>query len=340
MTAASRQTTVFALTAAVLILAGAGCLLAGAADIPAGAILDIITGHGSGNQAWDYIVLETRLPALATAALAGMALSVAGLLMQTTFDNPLAGPSILGISAGSSLGVAIVIMALGAVVGLWSRAAVVAGALAGALAVMLLLTVMSALLRSSTMLLIVGILIGYLASSAISLLNFFATRESVHTFVIWGLGSFGGVTSTELPAFAALTAAPTLLSALYAKALNALLLGERYAASAGVSIRATRRGLLLLSGALTAVVTAWCGPVGFIGLVVPHIARLALHTSDHRRLLPASALIGAAVGVVCLLACIAPGLRGIIPLNAVTPVIGVPVIIYIIVRRRSIFYFN
>ncbi len=340
MTAASRQTTVFALTAAVLILAGAGCLLAGAADIPAGAILDIITGHGSGNQAWDYIVLETRLPALATAALAGMALSVAGLLMQTTFDNPLAGPSILGISAGSSLGVAIVIMALGAVVGLWSRAAVVAGALAGALAVMLLLTVMSALLRSSTMLLIVGILIGYLASSAISLLNFFATRESVHTFVIWGLGSFGGVTSTELPAFAALTAAPALLSALYAKALNALLLGERYAASAGVSIRATRRGLLLLSGALTAVVTAWCGPVGFIGLVVPHIARLALHTSDHRRLLPASALIGAAVGVVCLLACIAPGPRGIIPLNAVTPVIGVPVIIYIIVRRRSIFYFN
>ncbi len=340
MTAASRQTTVFALTTAVLILAGAGCLLAGAADIPAGAILDIITGHGSGNQAWDYIVLETRLPALATAALAGMALSVAGLLMQTTFDNPLAGPSILGISAGSSLGVAIVIMALGAVVGLWSRAAVVAGALAGALAVMLLLTVMSALLRSSTMLLIVGILIGYLASSAISLLNFFATRESVHTFVIWGLGSFGGVTSTELPAFAALTAAPALLSALYAKALNALLLGERYAASAGVSIRATRRGLLLLSGALTAVVTAWCGPVGFIGLVVPHISRLALHTSDHRRLLPASALIGAAVGVVCLLACIAPGPRGIIPLNAVTPVIGVPVIIYIIVRRRSIFYFN
>lgn len=340
MTAASRQTTVFALTTAVLILAGAGCLLAGAADIPAGAILDIITGHGSGNQAWDYIVLETRLPALATAALAGMALSVAGLLMQTTFDNPLAGPSILGISAGSSLGVAIVIMALGAVVGLWSRAAVVAGALAGALAVLLLLTVMSALLRSSTMLLIVGILIGYLASSAISLLNFFATRESVHTFVIWGLGSFGGVTSTELPAFAALTAAPALLSALYAKALNALLLGERYAASAGVSIRATRRGLLLLSGALTAVVTARCGPVGFIGLVVPHIARLALHTSDHRRLLPASALIGAAVGVVCLLACIAPGPRGIIPLNAVTPVIGVPVIIYIIVRRRSIFYFN
>lgn len=340
MTAASRQTTVFALTTAVLILAGAGCLLAGAADIPAGAILDIITGHGSGNQAWDYIVLETRLPALATAALAGMALSMAGLLMQTTFDNPLAGPSILGISAGSSLGVAIVIMALGAVVGLWSRAAVVAGALAGALAVMMLLTVMSALLRSSTMLLIVGILIGYLASSAISLLNFFATRESVHTFVIWGLGSFGGVTSTELPAFAALTAAPALLSALYAKALNALLLGERYAASAGVSIRATRRGLLLLSGALTAVVTAWCGPVGFIGLIVPHIARLALHTSDHRRLLPASALIGAAVGVVCLLACIAPGPRGIIPLNAVTPVIGVPVIIYIIVRRRSIFYFN
>lgn len=340
MTARTRQAFAFTAMAAVLVIAAAGCLLVGAADIPCRAVLDILTGHGSGNHAWDYIVLETRLPSMVTAALAGMALSVAGLLMQTTFDNPLAGPSILGISTGASLGVAIVVMALGAVVGLWSRAAVVAGALAGAFAVMLLLTVMSALLRSSVMLLIVGILIGYLASSAISLLNFFATRESVHTFVIWGLGSFGGVTSAELPVFAVLTLVPALLSGLYVKSLNALLLGERYAASAGVSLQSTRRGLLLLSGILTAVVTAWCGPVGFIGLVVPHIARLALHTSDHRRLMPATALAGAAVGVVCLLACIAPGARGIIPLNAVTPVIGVPVIIYIIVRRRSIFYFN
>lgn len=340
MTVKARQAMVFATAAVVLVAAAVGCVLVGAADIPAGAIFDILCGSGSGNQAWDYIVLETRLPALATAALAGMALSIAGLLMQTTFDNPLAGPSILGISTGASLGVAIVVMALGAVVGLWSRVAVVTGALAGAMAVMLLLTAMSALVRSSAMLLIVGILIGYLASSAISLLNFFATRESVHTFVIWGLGSFGGVTTAELPVFALLTVVPAVLSGLYVKALNALLLGQRYAESAGVNLQATRRGLMLLSGVLTAVVTAWCGPVGFVGLVVPHIARLALHTSDHRRLLPATALIGATVGVVCLLACIAPGMRGIIPLNAVTPIIGVPVIIYIIVRRRSIFYFN
>lgn len=324
---------------AVALLAFVGCLFTGAADIAAGDVLAALTG-GSGKPSVDYIVMNTRLPAAITALLCGMALSIAGLLMQTTFDNPLAGPSIMGISSGASLGVAIVMLALTTTATAWSQSAVLAGALAGALGVLALLTLLASAVRSATMLLIAGILIGYLTSSGISLLNFFATRESIHTYVIWGLGSFSGVTMDDIPLFAVLVIVPALASLLYAKTLNALLLGSRYAASVGVNVAAARRGLLLLSGVLTAFATAWCGPIGFIGIVVPHIARMAVRSSDHRLLLPASALIGAAIGVLCLWICVSPGAVGILPVNAVTPIIGAPIILYIILKRRSIFYFN
>lgn len=324
---------------AVALLAFVGCLFTGAADIAAGDVLAALTG-GSGKPSVDYIVMNTRLPAAITALLCGMALSIAGLLMQTTFDNPLAGPSIMGISSGASLGVAIVMLALTTTATAWSQSAVLAGALAGALGVLALLTLLASAVRSATMLLIAGILIGYLTSSGISLLNFFATRESIHSYVIWGLGSFSGVTMDDIPLFAVLVIMPALASLLYAKTLNALLLGSRYAASVGVNVAAARRGLLLLSGVLTAFATAWCGPIGFIGIVVPHIARMAVRSSDHRLLLPASALIGAAIGVLCLWICVSPGAVGILPVNAVTPIIGAPIILYIILKRRSIFYFN
>lgn len=324
---------------AVAVLAFVGCLFTGAADIAAGDVLAALTG-GSGKPSVDYIVMNTRLPAAITALLCGMALSIAGLLMQTTFDNPLAGPSIMGISSGASLGVAIVMLALTTTATAWSQSAVLAGALAGALGVLALLTLLASAVRSATMLLIAGILIGYLTSSGISLLNFFATRESIHSYVIWGLGSFSAVTIDDIPLFAILVIVPAMASLLYAKTLNALLLGSRYAASVGVNVAAARRGLLLLSGVLTAFATAWCGPIGFIGIVVPHIARMAVRSSDHRLLLPASALIGAAIGVLCLWICVSPGAVGILPVNAVTPIIGAPIILYIILKRRSIFYFN
>lgn len=336
----SRLIIVNVLMALIALMAFGACLTTGAADIPAHAVADILAGNGDQlPEAWSYIVTETRLPAAVTALLCGAALSVAGLLMQTTFANPLAGPSILGISTGASLGVAIVMLASGAAI-VGSQAAVLTGALIGAFGVMMLLMSMSALVRSNTMLLIVGILIGYLASSVIALLNFFASGDSVHSYVIWGLGSFNGVTSAQLPLFAAAVVMATACSMLYGKSLNALLLGERYADSVGVNVRRTRHGLLILSGVLTAAATAWCGPIGFIGLVVPHIARLALRSSDHRALLPTTVITGMAVSLVCLWISISPGARGIIPINAVTPVIGVPVIIYIIVRRRTIAYFN
>ena len=336
----SRSCRVFIISAIALIVLFALCMFIGSVDIPAGDILSVLTGGEAARPSHEFIIMETRLPAALAALLCGMALSVAGLLMQTTFDNPLAGPSILGISTGASLGVAVVMLLMGTVLGAWGKVAVLAGAIIGAMAVMAILLGLSALVRSAVMLLIVGILLGYLSSSAISLLNFFASREGVHAYVIWGLGSFSAVTLDSLPWFAATAVAFTAAAFFYAKPLNAMLLGERYAASAGVSLRSMRMAMLILSGMLTAAATAWCGPIGFIGLVVPHIARLALRSSNHHLLIPATALIGAGVGVLCQLLSALPAESGVIPINAITPIVGVPVILYIIIKRRSIAYFN
>lgn len=338
-----RRYTAVALTLAILSIAlFAGCLLHGSVDIPADQVLKVLTGTHADKAAWDLIVLQTRVPMACTAALAGMALAIAGLLLQTTFDNPLAGPSVLGISTGSSVGVAIAMLACGGAVSsqIGSYAAVLTGAFIGAGSIILLLLLFSSMIKSSVMLLIVGIMISYLASSAISLLNFFSTQEGVHSFVIWGLGNFSGITLDRMPVFAVATLLLTGLSFLLIKPLNALLLGTRYAENLGVDIQATRNRLLFISGSLTAVVTAFCGPIGFIGLVVPHIARLALRTANHTILLPVTALTGAATGLLCAFVSVLPSSTGIIPVNAITPVIGFPIVLYIILNRKKILYFN
>ena len=328
--------------AVVMVMLFAACLVFGSVDIPLGDVLGSLTGGEVSRATSRVIVLETRLPMACTAMLAGAALSIAGLLMQTTFDNPLAGPSILGISTGSSLGVAIVMLALGGSIGgvLGSSLSALIGALLGAGVIMLVLLAFSSIVKNSVMLLIIGIMVSHLASSAISLLNFFSTQEGVHSYVIWGLGNFSGVTLERLPIFAILVIASVLLSMMLVKPLNALLLGARYAENLGVNIRGTRNRLLVLSGVLTAVVTAFCGPIGFIGLIVPHIARLSLRSSNHIVLLPATALAGAVVALLCTLISVVPSASGIIPINAITPIIGVPIIIYIIVNRKRIAYFN
>lgn len=341
-----RRTTVTTLLLLLALLALAGtCLLVGSVDIPAGAIWNILAGHDSGNEAWNIIIRQSRLPMIATAMLAGAALSVSGLLLQTTFNNPLAGPSILGVSTGAGLGVAVVMLAmggsLGSMFGITSGgfAATMIGALIGAGLVLVILIGMSALVKSSTMLLIVGIMISYLASSVISLLNSLATEEGVHSYVSWGFGNFNSVGIDQMPFFATALLASLALSFLMVKPLNALLLGTRYAENLGVNTRRTRNTLLIITGILTAVVTAYCGPIGFIGLVVPHVARFITATSDHRRLLPCTMLTGANVALLCALISVC-GKHGIIPLNAITPIIGVPIIIYIIINRRRLSYFN
>jgi len=311
------------------------CLMCGSVPLSPVDVWNALTGAPTDNPAAGLIVTQTRLPMALTAALSGAALAVSGLLMQTTFDNPLAGPSILGISSGASLGVAIVMLALPTMAAgsLARYAGTMAGALMGAGVIMLILIALSGVLRSSAMLLITGILVSYLSSSAISLLNFFATQEGVHSYVIWGLGSYSAVTLGRLQVFAAVTLPLLLLSAMMVKPLNAMLLGDSYARSMGVSLKRDRALLLTLSGALAAMVTAFCGPIGFIGLVVPHIARLLISDADHRRLLPASILVGALLSLFCAWLCVLPS-SGVIPINAITPLIGVPVIVYIIVSQN------
>lgn len=327
----------------ILLIASISLNLAyGSVAIPVAEVFRILAGLGSDNQVWQVIVVQTRVPQCVTALLCGMALSVAGLMLQTVFSNPLAGPSILGITTGSSLGVAVVTLLCGGVVAetLVGWTATIVGALVGAFAVMLAILALSSVIRSNVMLLVAGMMIGYLASSAISMLNFFATAEGVHSFTIWGLGSFAGVSLSQLPFFAVTVLVGLFISILLIKPLNALLLGPNYAESLGIDIRRTRFLLLLATGILSSVVTAFCGPISFIGLAVPHMARLLIGTSSHNSLMPATMLIGAVLALVCNFVCHLPGGFGTLPLNAVTPIFGAPVIVYVIVNQCKIQYFN
>ena len=314
-------------------------LLMGSVSIPAKAVIQILAGDDSLKPSWQFIVLESRLPQAITAMLCGGALAVSGLMLQTAFRNPLAGPSVFGINSGAGLGVALVMLLMGGGLSVGSLqvsgfAAVLIAAFIGAMAVMALIFFFSTLVRNNVMLLIVGIMIGYITNSAISLLNFFATDEGVKSYMVWGMGSFGGVSMANMPVFASVTLIGLFGALLLIKPLNALLLGDRYAENLGVNILRVRNWLLIVTGLLTAVTTAFCGPVAFIGLAVPHIARLLLTTDNHRVLLPATILCGAVVALICNLICFLPGESGVIPLNAVTPLIGAPVIIYVIARKR------
>ena len=314
-------------------------LLLGSVSIPAGDVLRILMGDDSLKPSWQFIVLESRLPQAITATLCGASLAVSGLLLQTAFRNPLAGPSIFGINSGAGLGVALVMLLLGGGLSVGSLqlsgfAAILVAAFIGAMAVMALIFFFSTLVKNNAILLIIGIMIGYISNSAISLLNFFATDEGVKSYMVWGMGSFGGVSMANMPVFVSVSLAGLLGALLLIKPLNALLLGDRYAENLGVNIIRVRNWLLVVTGLLTAITTAFCGPVAFIGLAVPHIARLMLTTDNHRVLLPATILCGAVVALVCNLICFLPGESGVIPLNAVTPLIGAPVIIYVIARRR------
>lgn len=337
MTKAARHISLLLLLIVLLLAAN---LLVGSVAIPAGEVLRILMGEDAGRESWHYIVWEARLPQALTALLAGSALAVCGLLLQTAFRNPLAGASVLGVNSGAGLGVAVVMLLLGGSItaagfsfsGFFS---ILLGAFAGAMAVMALILFFSTLVRSHVMLLIIGLMVGYLVSSVVSLLNFLATAEGVQSYMVWGMGNFGSVSLRQLPAFAAVVLLGLAGALLLIKPLNAFLLGERYAENLGVRVRRVRHALLAVVGVLTAVTTAFCGPVLFIDLAVPHIARLLLGTANHRILLPATLLAGGAVALACNLVCLLPGEAGLIPLNAVTPLIGAPIVIYVIVSQRG-----
>lgn len=330
-----RYTIAMCAAIAIAAIAAIAAMVCGSVHIPISEVLSILTGHTPDKDTWGHIILDLRLPAVITAVLAGMSLAVAGLLMQTIFANPLAGPSIMGVSSGASLGVAVLVLLFGAGTG-----AVVSGAILGAMAVVVLLVALAGILRSGVMLLIVGILISYLSSSAIILLNYAASEQSVHTYVLWGMGTFSDTSWDQMAVPAAITTIGMCAAVFMAKGLNAMLMGENYAANLGVRVWALRAWALLTAGALTAVTTAYCGPIAFIGLAVPHIARLALGSTNHHRLLPLTMACGAATALLTLWLCTLPSRWGAVPVNAITPIIGVPVIIYIILNRRRIAYFN
>lgn len=302
-------------------------------------VSSLLFGGGSGiADSYRFIVLESRLPMSITALLSGAALAASGLLLQTTFRNPLAGPSILGINSGASLGVAFVMLLAGGTVsvGLTSISgsmAVIAGAMIGSGLIMGLLLLFSAWLKNSLTVLISGMMVGYLASSVIMLLNYTASAEGLQTYVLWGMGNFNSVTNERLPIFVMVVVVGLVLSVLLVKPLNLFLLGDNYARNLGVNINRLRNLLLLATGILSAGVTAYCGPIAFIGLAVPHIARMIYQTDDHRILMPASIIIGSIVALACNLLCTVPD-SVYLPLNGVTPIIGVPVILYVILKRR------
>lgn len=328
---------------ALLVLAAmvAATLVCGSVSIPLPEVLRVLTGGEASREIWTFIILQSRLPQALTAMLSGSALAVSGLLLQTAFRNPLADPAIFGISGGSGFGVALVMLLLGGSVSvagssLSGFAAILAGAFLGAMAVMGIILALSTVVRGDTTLLIAGIMVGYLTSSAISLLNFFATEEGVKSYLVWGMGNFGGVSLRQMPFFATVVLAGLTGAILLVKPLNALLLGSHYAANLGVRVRRLRFLLLLITGVLTAVVTAYCGPVAFIGLAVPHIARLFFPTDNQQVLVPATIFLGGIVALFCNLVCVLPGSMGTLPINAITPLVGAPVIIrFLVVRHRT-----
>lgn len=334
-----KKRTLLMLTGAVvLLLLFALNVFTGAVDIPFSGVWQVLLGDCP-NEMWRLIVVETRLPQAVVALLAGAAISVAGLILQTLFNNPLAGPEVLGINSGAGLGVALVMLlsqgafVAGAVGGF---VAVLSGAFIGALLVISLILSLSALLRNRLYLLIAGVAISYLVSSVISVLNYFATSEGVHSFMIWGMGSFGAVSMSQMPWFAVPLLVLLAVALLMMKPLNALLLGDDYASNLGVDVMKSRVVLLAVTGLLTAVVTAFCGPVAFIGLAVPHIARLFLKTNNHNYLLPATIVLGSSVALLCNLITLLPGESGLLPLGAITPLVGAPVIIYVVIKDKRL----
>ena len=322
-------------------------LLLGTVKIPMGEVLSILFsppsgGTGEGASVAANIIWNSRVPQALTALVAGAGLAVSGLQMQTVFRNPLAGPSVLGISNGASLGVALVVLMSGSLggvalsrLGYLGDVAMSIAAIVGALAVMALIVWVARRVQSGVTLLIIGVMIGYLANAIIGVLKFFSNEEDIKAYVVWGLGSFARVSGDQMVLFVVVMAVLLPLSMLLVKTMNLLLLGDAYAKNLGLNIQRSRSLVILSSGVLVAIVTAYCGPIMFIGLAVPHLARALFRTSDHRVLMPATLLSGAALALLCNLIARMPGFEGALPVNSVTALVGAPVIAAVLFRRRE-----
>ena len=317
-------------------------LFLGSVHIPMRSIWNILWGMDNGESVvWNNIIWKSRLPQSLTALVAGSGLAVSGLQMQTVFRNPLAGPSVLGISSGASLGVAFVVLLSGSLggmvlsrMGLMGEVALTVAAIAGALSVMALIVYVSQKVHGNVTLLIIGVMIGYVANAVIGVLKFFSVEEDIRAYVIWGLGSFARVSGNQVMVFVCIMLVLLPLSFLLIKTLNLLLLGDAYARNLGLNIKKARLQVIACSGVLVAIVTAYCGPITFLGLAVPHLCRGIFRTSDHRVLMPASLLAGAALALLCNLVARMPGFEGALPVNSVTSLVGAPVVVSVLFKKR------
>ena len=317
-------------------------LLLGTVRIPVGDVLRSLMGDSGVSEIYRNIILSSRVPQALTAIVAGAGLAVSGLQMQTVFRNPLAGPSVLGISNGASLGVAFVVLLSGSLggvalsrLGYLGDAAMSVAAIIGALSVMGLILYVSQKVKGNVTLLIIGVMIGYLATAIIGVLKFFSAEEDIRAYVVWGLGSFSRVSGDQMMLFVTLMLILLPLSMLQVKTMNLLLLGDNYASNLGLNLRRARMLVIGCSGVLVAIVTAYCGPVMFIGLSVPHLCRALFRSSDHRLLMPGTLLCGAALALLCNLIARMPGFEGALPVNSVTALVGAPIIASVLFRRRQ-----
>lgn len=317
-------------------------LILGTVHIPVASIFNILLGRGEEAVIWQNIVWKSRFPQTLTALMAGAGLSISGLQMQTVFRNPLAGPSELGISSGASLGVALIILLSGSIggtalsqLGFFGEMAISVAAIGGAMAVMMIIIAISQRVRGNVILLIIGVMIGYIATAIIGVLKFFSNDEDVRAYVIWGLGSFAKVSGDQVYTFVCIMIVLIPLSFLLIKTLNLMLLGESYAKNLGLNMKRARLYTILCSCVITAIVTAYCGPIVFLGLAVPHLCRTIFMSSDHRILMPAVTLTGASLALLCNLIARMPGFEGALPINSVTALIGAPIVISVLFGKRK-----
>lgn len=316
-------------------------LFLGSVKIPFADIFQILIGQGSPRPEWGNIIFDFRVPKLITAILAGAALSISGLQMQTIFRNPLAGPYVLGISAGASLGVAILVMGFSSffafnyfnIGGNWLIAIV---AWLGAGAVLALIFAVSLRVSDIMTILILGILVGSAVTAVVSILQYFSNESMLKTFIVWTMGSLGGVTQSQLQVLVPAILVGLILSLFSGKTLNVLLLGENYAKSLGLNIKLARLTLFFSTSILAGSITAFCGPIGFIGIAVPHLARIAFNTANHHVLIPASMILGAVVMVASDIISQLPGSQSNLPINSVTALIGIPVVVYLIIKNQKL----
>lgn len=316
-------------------------LAVGSVDIPLQDVIAVLLGQPATRSVWENIILDFRLPQAATATLAGAALGISGLLMQTLFRNPLADPFILGVSSGASMGVALVVLAVGSVtttfltgLGFFGDLGLAIAASLGAGSVMLVVLGVARRVTSGMTLLILGLLFSYMTSAVVSLLLYFSIPERIQAYITWTFGSYSGVTWDQLQIMAPVIVVGLAAAFRLSKALNVLLLGEDYAWSMGVNIRRLRVAIIVTTALLAGTVTAFCGPIGFIGIAVPHLCRSVFTTSDHRLLIPATVLTGAIISLTASFIASLPGSNIVLPINAVTAFLGAPVVIWVILSSR------